>query len=239
LCSSLDAKSNYAKAEYFTDQNGVIYRRSRNKEPQLVVPKSLVKEIISLNHNPNFVAHPGRKRTMNVVSLRCWWIGMQRDIDRYVQECDFCRKRKNRRLFRAPMGKVHHPTYPFQYTHMDVTGPFLRSTSENKYVLNFIDEPTKIMEAIPLAEISAQNCARAYATDIVARHGSSTYLITDRRSNFTSVFFNETCRILGVKHLNTSAYHPQANGAIERIHSTMCRSISHYINPSDSKTGTL
>jgi hypothetical protein len=95
------------------------------------------------------------------------------------------------------------------------------------------------MEAIPLAEISAQTCARAYATGIVARHGSSTYLITDKGTNFTSAFFNETCRILGVGHLNTSAYHPQANGSIERMHSTTCRSINHYINASGSNWDTL
>jgi hypothetical protein len=97
---------------------------------------------------------------------------MQRDIDRYVKECDSCRKRKNRREFRAPMGNVHHPTYPFQYTHMDVIGPFPRSTSGDKYLLTFVDELTKFMGAIPLAEISTQTCARAYVTGIVARHGS-------------------------------------------------------------------
>jgi transposase InsO family protein len=136
-------------------------------------------------------------------------------------------------------GKVHHPTYAFQYTHMDVIGPFPRSTNGNKYLLTFVDELTKFMEAIPLAEISAQTCARAYAAGIVARHGSSTYLITDKGTNFTSAFFNETYRILGVKHLNTSAYHHQANGSIERTHSTMCRSIIHYINASGSNWDTF
>jgi hypothetical protein len=51
-------------------------------------------------------------------------------------------------------------------------------------------------------------------------------------------FFNESCRILGVKQLNTSAYHPQADGAIQRLHCTMCRSISHYINASGSNWDT-
>jgi hypothetical protein len=95
---------------------------------------------------------------------------MLKDIDRYVQECDSCKQRRNKREFRAPKGKVHHPNYASQYTHMDVIVLFPRSTNGNRYLLTLADELTKFMEAIQLAEISAQTCARAYDTGIVDSH---------------------------------------------------------------------
>jgi transposase InsO family protein len=61
-------------------------------------------------------------------------------------------------------------------------------------------------------------------------------LVRDQGQNFMSTFFNEVCTILGVKHINTTAYHPQANGAAERFHRTMNRALGFYVNTSGSIT---
>lgn len=39
------------------------------------------------------------------------------------------------------------------------------------------------------------------------------------------------CEILQVKHLKTTAYRPQTNGALERFHRTLKDLLSHYIQP--------
>ena len=80
--------------------------------------------------------------------------------------------------------------------------------------------------------MNADTCAWAYATHVIARHGTGSVLVTDQGRSFTSVFFKETCKILGIKQVNTSAYHPQANGTIERYHKTMNQGLSHYVNAS-------
>ena len=87
--------------------------------------------------------------------------------------------------------------------------------------------------------MAAETCARAYATQVVARHGTGSVLLTDQWRSFTSVFFKETCKILGIKQVNTSAYHPQASGTIERYHKTMNQGLSHYVNASGTNWDTL
>jgi hypothetical protein len=47
------------------------------------------------------------------------------------------------------------------------------------------------------------------------------------------------CTILGVKHINTIAYHPQANGAAELFHRTMNRSLGLYVNAAGTDWDTL
>jgi len=62
-----------ANSEYFLDMDGVLYRRVKGEQPKLVVPQSLIQNVIAENHNPIFVAHPGGKRTFELISLTYWW----------------------------------------------------------------------------------------------------------------------------------------------------------------------
>ena len=42
---------------------------------------------------------------------------------------------------------------------------------------------------------------------------------TDRRVQFTLAVWSISCQRVGIQHNLTTAYHPQANGMIERFHS--------------------
>jgi transposase InsO family protein len=122
---------------------------------------------------------------------------------------------------------------------MDICGPYDISARKNKYILNVVDYLTKYAEAIPIPDCTAQTCARAYATQVIARHGVGGTTVTGRGSNFMSSFFNKTCQILGVKHVNTTAYRPQANGAAERFQQTLNRGLSYYVNASGTNWDQL
>jgi transposase InsO family protein len=41
----------------------------------------------------------------------------------------------------------------------------------------------------------------------------------DRGSQFTSALWDSLCNTLGTEHVQTTAYHPQANGLVKRFHS--------------------
>jgi len=117
---------------------------------------------------------------------------------------------------------------------MDITGPYCVTPRKNRYLLTFIDHFTKYVEAFPITDVSAETFARIYATQIIARHGSGSTLITDQRRSFTLAFFQETCKILKVRKVRTSAYHAMSNDMVERFHRILHDSIAHYID----STGT-
>ena len=141
---------------------------------------------------------------------------MRQDVENYVRDCDECQRRELGCEYTASLGEVRQPTYPFEITSMDICRTYPLTPRKNKYLLTFIDHFTKYSEAIPIQDMSAKTCPRAYATHVIARHGPGSVLVTDQGRSFTSVFFKETCKILGIKQVNTSAYHPQANGLIQR-----------------------
>jgi hypothetical protein len=216
------------KSEFFMDAEGVWHRRQSGKQHQIVVPQTLVQQVISMNHDPMFVANPGRKRTYDLISLRYWWPKMRQTIDDYVMGCDPCQRRKDGREYRAPLGEVEEPSEPFEITSMDIMGPYPLTPRKNEYLLTFIDHFSKHVEAYSIPDQTAETCARVYATQIITKNGCGTTLITDQGRSFVSSFFKETCKILKVKKVQTSPYHPCSN-LVERFHKSLHDGLSHYI----------
>jgi len=54
---------------------------------------------------------------------------------------------------------------------LDITGPYFATPRKNKYLLTFIDHFTRYVEAFAILDVSAETCARVYATQNNARHG--------------------------------------------------------------------
>jgi hypothetical protein len=125
---------------------------------------------------------------LDILKLKFRWKGMSRDVDEYVSKCDTCQRRHGRQEFKAPMGKVQEPTTQWEIVHKDAAGPLQKSEQGNKYVLIFVDIFSKYAEAIPLPDISAVTWARAYATQLITRHGVNDVLVTDNGKSFTAVF---------------------------------------------------
>jgi hypothetical protein len=69
-------------------------RKREKGERLIVVPRRQISETISLNHDSIFAAHPGWKRTLNILQLQNWWPEMKKDLILYVRMCDAC-QRKN------------------------------------------------------------------------------------------------------------------------------------------------
>ena len=52
----------------------------------------------------------------------------------------------------------------------------------------------------------------------ISRFGTPSDVTTDQGRQFTSSLWAELHKILGIKSLRTTSYHPQANGMVERVH---------------------
>ena len=46
-------------------------------------------------------------------------------------------------------------------------------------------------------------------------------VLSDQGTEFCNAILNEMCIYLNIKKLRTSPYHPQTNGAVERVHQTL------------------
>lgn len=88
-------------------------------------------------------------------------------------------------------------------------------------VLVIIDEYTRYAEAFPIRNMEAETVANKLVEEFICRYGIPEELLTDRGAQFLSHLFIELCRQLKIQKLNTTAYHPECNGANERMHGTL------------------
>lgn len=56
---------------------------------------------------------------------------------------------------------------------------------------------------------------RLIKQNIIARYGQPATLITDNATNLNNRMMTELCESFKIKHLNSTAYRPQMNGAVE------------------------
>ena len=67
------------------------------KEEKVYVPKDekLRAEVIRLHHNMSVGGHRGQWKIAELVTRNFWWLGVTREMKRYVEECDACQHNKN------------------------------------------------------------------------------------------------------------------------------------------------
>ena len=145
---------------------------------------------------------------------------MRKQVSRWAKECNACQTSKIHRHRKAPVEHFTVPMKRFSPINIDIGGLFPFSAGFT-YLLTIIDRNTRWPEAIPLKRISSSECVQALITGWVARFGVPGDISSDRGSQFTSSLWGEIAGHLGVKLHRTSAYYPQANGMIERFHSTL------------------
>jgi hypothetical protein len=88
-----------------------------------------------------------------------------------------------------------------------------------------VDQFTKWVEAVALPDQTAETVARAAVDHFFVRFGCPLEIVTDQGTNFTSQLFTELCQWLGITKKRTSAYHPSANGQVERMNKTIMQTI--------------
>ena len=117
----------------------------------------------------------------------------------------------------------------FDRVAVNVLGPFKPSNKQNRYIVVFSDYLTRWCEAFPVPSVEASVIARLLVDKIITRHGAPRVLLSDRGTNFLSNLVAEVCKIFQIQKVNTSIYHLQTDGLVERFNSTLCQSLSMYV----------
>ncbi len=100
-------------------------------------------------------------------------------------------------------------------------GPLPKTKSGNSYLLTLMcASTTRFPEAIPLRSIKAHTIVKA-VVKFCTTFGMPKHIQSDQGTNFMSNVFAKVMKQLAIKHHVSSAYHPQSQGAIERLHQTL------------------
>jgi len=82
---------------------------------------------------------------------------------------------------------------------------------------------------MPIAQQDTETVAWTFVDGVILTYGTPRKLQTDQGANFISEVFKNTCRILGIKKIQSTASHPESQGSIERSHRVLAEYLRHYV----------
>ena len=186
----------------------------------------------ALFHHLHALSHPGVRATVKLISERFVWPKMNSDIRKWARECLQCQRSKVHRHTVTIPQQFDLPERRFQHVHIDIVGP-LPPSKGYTHILTAIDRFTRWAIACPLSDVSAENVASVFLDRWVSNYGVPSTVTSDRGAQFQSTLFREFTRLLGVQHISTTAYHPAANGLVERFHRQLKSSLMAQSDPSN------
>ena len=140
------------------------------------------------------------------------------DVARFCRSCDICQRTISKgRIPKVPLPKMPMIDQPFKKVAVDLVGP-ISPPSENghQYILTLVDYVTKYPEAIALKRIDTPTVAEALV-DMFSQLGIPEEILSDLGTQFVSECKKEVNRLLSIRHLTTTPYHPMCNGLVERF----------------------
>ena len=181
--------------EWERDRNLVMYRGC------VYVPKDpqLCHDIVHAHHDSVMTGHPGRWKTLELVSHNYWWPGISHYVASYMAGCNVCNCCKS--FPTQKVGKLipnRIPTHCWEVISVDTIGELPESKGYNA-ILVAVDRLSKHIHAIPtVTTVDSAGVARLFLEHVWRHHGLPEAVISDRGSTFVSNFSRELATLLDI-----------------------------------------
>ncbi|KAG1046837.1 hypothetical protein G6F43_010691 [Rhizopus delemar] len=220
-------KIQYQASKYFV-QDGRLLEVSSGRE---LVHEATVWSIVKAVHEEG---HFGILNTLKKLRSAYVCSGARQVVTEVVKGCETCQFREKVRRVRSNPGYIiKTPRHPFYMVGCDAVGPLQVTIKGNRYILTATDYLTRWPMAMAVPDINERTTARFLYDHIISNYGVPNYLLTDRGSNFTSTYFHEFLKSIGCKHITTTSWRPNCNGAVERLNQTLCNTMAKLARDED------
>ena len=185
-------------------------------------------------HDGPFGGHMGITKTIKRIKRYFYWKTLERDVKEYIQKCQICQKMKRGYIVKPPLQITNTPEQPFDTISCDVVGPLTLTERSNIHVLTVQDHFTKFLQAFAMPDQRAETIAEILTNKVFCKFGIPGTILTDQGKPFLSNLMKDVLKLLKISRINTSPYHPQTNGMLERSHAPLATYLRCYINESQT-----
>ena len=217
-------------AEKFSLLGGTLYYTQSDGKLLIAVPHAQRQLLLEEAHGGTFSGHLREAKVYGQLQKHYWWPNMRSDVRKFCLSCLPCATRHIGRAAKTPLTPIP-VAGPFDCVGVDVI-QFPSTYDGNQYAVVFMDYLTKWPEVFATPDQTAETIAHLLVENIVCRHGVPAKLLSDRGTNFLSELLQEVYQLLGLKKLNTSAYHPQTDGLVERFNRTLTEMLAKTVDAS-------
>jgi hypothetical protein len=197
--------------------------------PTVMLEKDRKLKIIREMHDCPIGGHQGISRTLERIKLYTKWKGIEKDVKEYIKGCKVCQQVKMGKSEAQPLQITDTQDNPWDKIALDIVGPLNVTTKGNRYILTCQDNLSKYLITMPVQGQTAEEIADKLMKNVILIFGIPSIILTDQGSNFCSDLFKRLCKLLKIEKIQTTAYHPESNGALERAHATLVTYLRSYV----------
>ena len=202
-------------------ENGILLKTSKINDEvvfRVVIPRHKRQECLEYVHDK--MGHLGKTKTYILAQERFYWNGLQNDVDAKVKHCQRCICAKSPHLpEQAPLVSII-TSRPMEVVFMDFVG-LETSKGGYNYILVITDHFTKYAAAFPTRNQEAKTVAKILVDQYFTQYGIPERINTDQGASFQGKLMRNLCQMLGLEKTNTTIYHPQSDGIVERYNKTL------------------
>jgi hypothetical protein len=201
---------------YQTTEGGLLAYRDR-----LYIPNcdDLKRFILDELYKRPYTGHPGYQKMITATRKQFYWLGLKKDVAKYLAQCIECQQIKAEH--RHPAGLLHPlpiPEWKWETISMDFITGLPTSTRQNDAIMVVVDKLRKSAHFIPIkSTCKVIDIAQVFMKEVFRLHGMPKEIISDRDTKFTSKFWKSLMAGLETKLLFSTTYHPQTDGQTERV----------------------
>ncbi|SNX81296.1 related to Gag-pol polyprotein [Melanopsichium pennsylvanicum] len=175
--------------------------------------------------------HMGQDATLNLARRHYWWPGMAAWVADYVASCPVCARYKTPR--HKPYGLLQPlstPERPWGSISLDfIEG--LPSSSGFDSILVVVDRLSKLAVVMPTHKTAtSKDTVELLQAQVFKRFGMPKHIVSDRGQQFISAVWKDFAQQHNIKHLLSTAYHPQTDGQTEWVNQVVEQYLRIYCN---------
>lgn len=167
--------------------------------------------------------HGSVKTMMAALEGKYKWESIGKDVKEKVKRCCICAR--NGELRQNTKNKVLETSHPNELWICDLIGRIPTRNGKSKFIFLAIDHYTKWVEARVLETKSKSEIINSIEELIIKKHGKPKAILTDNGKEFTSDDFKALLGKHQIERRNSSPYHHETMGSIERANQTLWRKL--------------
>jgi len=169
------------------------------------------------------LGHLKTNSLLDIVSQRFWFPDMARYMAEFLKTCPQCQmdQSHSKGVIYSNLKPMNPIALPFERWGMDFVQNLQVTKSGNRHIITAIDYGTRWVVVRAVKTMDADTVAHFLYHDILVNYGAPYELITDRGSSLLAESIRSYEKIQMIKHCASTPYHPQTNGMVERMHSTL------------------
>ena len=174
---------------------------------RFIIPAALQMAVLRLAHED----HPGPQVFLDSLRHSVWWPHLTKDANRFASDCDICWRSRTNHTQELQPTEIVPVWHKVAVDLVEVEG---------RHLLSVVDYGSRFPEAILLGGTTTRHVIAALS-DIFARNGLPSQLVSDNGPQFASAEFSSFLQQASIQHVRASPRYPQANGMVERFHRTL------------------